>query len=110
MKNSPPYWNTKESIILPKSVIVSRDISDGAKNTLSFLLLYSDRNEISISQGRIADELGKSDKTINKHFLQLEETRYIVLKRKVGYSHEVLFTSKSIIELSEYQHNIKGVQ
>ena len=98
MINSPSYWNPKESINLPKSVIVARDISDGAKITLSFLLLYRDRDEICISQGRIAEELGKSENTINRHFLQLEEKEYIILIRKAGYSNEIQFTTKSYTE------------
>ena len=96
MKNSPPYWITKDSIELPKSIILARDISDGAKSTLNCLLLYSDRDEINISQGRIAEETGKSDRTINKHFLQLEKNGYIILIRKAGYSSQVLFTAKSL--------------
>ena len=105
MKNSPPYWITQDSIELPNSIILAKDINDGAKITLAFLLNYSDREEIRISQGRIAEELGKSEATINRHFLELEEKGNIILKRKAGYSHKVFFTSKSITELSEYQHN-----
>ena len=96
MINSPSYWKTKDSIDLPKSVILARDISDGAKNTLNCLLLYSDREEISISQGRIAEETGKSDGTINKHFLELEKRGYIILIRKSGESSQIIFTSKTI--------------
>jgi len=95
MINSPPYWNTKDSIILLKSLILARDISSGAKNTLNCLLLYSDRDEISISQGRIAEELGKSEGTINKHFLELEKHGYIRLIRDSGKSSRIVFTSKS---------------
>ena len=81
MINSPSYWKTKDSIELPKSIIMATDISGGAKNTLYCLLLYSDRDEISISQGRIAEETGKSDGSINKHFLELEKQGYIRLIR-----------------------------
>ena len=93
--NNKSYWQNKEVIELSKSVITATDISDGAKITLAFLLTYSDRNEICISQGRIAEELGKSVGTINKHYLQLEEKGYIILIRNAGFSHEVLFTPKS---------------
>ena len=96
MKNSPPYWCTKEFIYLSKSIIISRDISDGAKNTLNFLMLYNDRDEISISQGRIAEEMGKSDGTIIRHFLALEKQGYIILLRESGKSSKILFTSKSV--------------
>jgi len=95
MINSPPYWNTKDFIYLSKSIIVSREISDGAKNTLNCLLLYSERNEISISQGRIAEELSKSEGTINKHFLALEKEGFIRLIRESGKSAQIIFTSKS---------------
>ena len=96
MKCNKTYWQNKEIIELPRSVITARNISDGAKNTLAFLLNYSDRDEIAISQGRIAEELGKSPATINRHYLQLEDEGYIILIRKPGYSHKVLFTSKSL--------------
>ena len=96
MKNSPPYWITQDSIELPNSIIIARDINDGAKITLSFLLNYSDRDEISISQGRIAEELGKSDGTINQHFLMLEANGYIILIRISGESSQIIFTSKTI--------------
>ena len=96
MQNSPPYWNNLDIIQLPKSIIVAQDISDPVKITLAFLLTYSDRDEIWISQGRIAEERGLPDGTINQHFLRLEKTGYIVLKRKSGYSSQVLFTTKSL--------------
>ena len=96
MKCNNSYWQNKEVIELLKSVIAARDISDGAKITLAFLLTYSDRDEISISQGRIAEELGKSDGTINRHFLALEKQRYIILIRESGKSSKILFTSKSV--------------
>ena len=96
MKNSPSYWNTKNFIYLSKSIILTREISDAAKNTLNCLLLYSDRDEISISQGRIAEELGKSEGTINKHFLELEKHGYIRLIRESGQSSQIIFTSKTI--------------
>lgn len=95
MKNSPPYWVIKDFIELPNSIILARAISDGAKITLAFLLNYTDRDEIKISHGRIAEELGKSDGTINKHFKELEKNGYIVLHRRAGYSSQILFTAKS---------------
>ena len=95
MKCNNSYWNNKKYIELKTSVITARDISDGAKITLSFLLTYSERDEISISQGRIAEELGKSDGTINKHFRELEKQGYIRLIRESGKSSEIVFTSKS---------------
>ena len=98
MRNSPSYWYTKDSIELSKSLILARDISCGAKNTLHLLLLYGDRDEISMSQGRFAEELGKSESTINRHFLQLEEKEYIILIRKPGYSNEIQFTTKSCVQ------------
>jgi len=96
MINSPSYWKTKSSIELPKSIILARDINDGAKSTLHCLLLYSDRDEISISQGRIAELTCKSDGTINRHFLALEKHGYIRLIRKPGQSSQIIFTSKTI--------------
>ena len=96
MINSLSYWKTKSSIELPNSVILARDLTDGAKNTLYCLLLYSDRDEISISQGRIAEETGKSDGTISKHFRELEKQGYIRLIRKLGESSEIIFTKKSV--------------
>ena len=101
MINSPAYWNTKDSIILLKSLILARDISSGAKNTLNCLLLYSERDEISISQGRIAEELCESDGTVNKHFLELEKHGYIRLIREPGKSSEIVFTSKSKLSHSK---------
>ena len=96
MINSPPYWNNLDIIQFPKSVILATDLSDSVKITLAFLLTYSDRDEIWISQGRIAEERGLSDGTINQHFLRLEKNGYIILKRKSGYSSQVLFTTQSL--------------
>jgi len=95
LKSKISYWKTKSSIELPKSIILARDISDGTKNTLNCLLLYSDRDEISISQARIAEELGKSEGTINKHFHALEKQGFIRLIRESGKSAQIIFTSKS---------------
>lgn len=94
--NNKTYWQNKEVIELSKSVIAARDISDGAKITLAFLLTYADRDEISISQGRIAEERGLSDGTINQHFLMLETNGYIILIRKSGKSSQIIFTDKTI--------------
>jgi len=96
MINSPPYWVTKDSIELSNSIIIARDISDAAKITLASLLNYIDRDEIEISQEMIAENLGKSPSTINRHYFELEENGYIILIRKAGYSSQVLFTAKSI--------------
>lgn len=101
MINSPSYWKTKSSIDLPKTIILARDLTDGAKNTLHCLLLYSDREEISISQGRIAEETGKSDGTINRHFLELEKQGYIRLIREPGQSSQIIFTSKTIPSIND---------
>ena len=38
MKNSPPYWITQDSIELPNSIILAKDINDGAKITSAFIL------------------------------------------------------------------------
>ena len=83
-------------IMMPKAVIMASDICDGAKITLAFLLSSNTMSEIEISQGKIAEELRKSDGTINKYFRQLEKQGYITLKKRAGYSHKILLTVKSL--------------
>ena len=81
---------------MPEAVFMARDICDGAKITLAFLLSSNKMNEVEISQGKIAENLRKSVVTINKYFRQLEEQEYITTKKRVGYSHKILLTAKSL--------------
>ena len=82
MLNNTSYLLNQFTINLPTLVIITREISDGAKITLAYLLSFSDRDEIRISQAKVAENLSKSATTINKHYLQLEKNGYIKILRK----------------------------
>ena len=90
------HWSTKTIIHLPKTVITASDISDGAKITLSYLLTYKGHGGLGVSQARVADDLLTSRQRIHRHYLELEQSGYIILIRVKGASSEIIFTNKSI--------------
>ena len=90
------HWSANGIIDLPKTVIMTSEIGDGAKITLAYLLTSNKRKHLCVSQARVAYDLGKSRQQINKHFLELEQYEYIILIRVKGVSSEIIFTKKSV--------------
>ena len=96
MNSHISHWSTNEIVDLPKTVIMTSDISDGAKITLAYLLTSNKSKQLCVSQARVADDLSKSRKQINKHYLELEKNGYIILIRIKGASSVIKFTVKSV--------------
>jgi len=72
-----------KSTTVPNHVLVSKKVSAGAKLAYAMLLKYTFHNDYCFpGQGRLAEEMGVSKRSIVTFIKELDDAKFITVKRR----------------------------
>ncbi len=86
---------------VPNYILESGKISAGAKLTYAMLLKYAWQNDFCFpGQDRLARDMATSRQTANKYIQELQEKKFITIKRQ-GQGKPNVYTLKLVVDNSE---------